>query len=89
MGGTWTCKLRPVEVIQLLYRAGLEQHRLESLRATGVRRVEVRTRAKSPPARCREAAGRTYPISEAPPLPHDHPGCQCTYAPVREGEAGG
>ena len=80
VSGDWTYKFSPQDVIQLLYAAGLERHRLNHLREAGVKHVEVRNRAASAHPACREVANRTYPIEEAPVIPHSNPGCQCSYA---------
>ena len=88
VSGDWTYKLNPRDVMQLLYTAGLEQHRLKRLRDSGVKAVAVRTRNEKPAAPCLEVLGKTFPIAKAPPLPHSDSACQCSYAAVPEVEAG-
>ena len=80
VSGDWTYKLAPVDVIQLLYAAGLERHRLELMRKSGVKKVEVRARSDQPAASCQKIAGQTFPIDEVPDLPHSDAACQCSYA---------
>lgn len=80
VSGDWTYRLSPRDVTQLLYTAGLEQHRLRRLQECGVKEVAVRTRNKKPAPACREVLGKIFPIAEAPSLPHGDPACQCSYA---------
>jgi hypothetical protein len=80
VSGDWTYKFKPEEVIQLLYAAGLEQHRLGHLREAGVKKISVRTRGEKAGSACRKMAGKVYAIDEAPVLPHGDPSCRCSYA---------
>ena len=87
VSGNWKYKHTPELVTRLLYNAGLEQHRLHRLRQMGARRVLVRSDRPSGhcPA-CRRDLGRSFPVEEAPFLPHqdcscDAP-CQCNYLAV-------
>lgn len=82
-GSGWTHRLGPADVILLLHRAGFEQNRLDRLRAAGVQMVEVHSLQQDPAPICREAAGRSFPIDRAPPLPHSDAACRCSYAPAR------
>ncbi len=83
LSGDWTYKLQPESVIQLLYAAGLERHRLDQMRRCGVAKVVVRTLGKNPGPACREVAGKLFPVEKAPVLPHRDPACQCSYGAPR------
>jgi hypothetical protein len=80
VSGDWTYKFKPEEVIQLLYAAGLERHRLDHLRHAGVRQIAVRNCADQAARICQETIGRIFAIEEAPILPHGDPACRCSYA---------
>lgn len=83
VSGDWTYKFKPEEVIQLLYAAGLEQHRLGHFRAAGIRKIEIRNCARETDGICREAKGKVFPIEDVPILPHGDPSCRCSYAAAR------
>lgn len=80
VSGDWTYKFKPNEVIQLLYTAGLEEHRLDHLRDAGVTKVTIRPRAEMPAPNCRNHAGKVFAIADVPVLPHSEPACRCSYA---------
>ena len=83
-GNEWTGRLKPEVISDLLYAAGLEEHRLDRFRAAGVEEVTIHTRRENPAPCCREDAGKTFRIDATPPLPHPDPSCQCSYAAIRK-----
>jgi hypothetical protein len=83
--GSWTYQHSPETVVQLLYTAGLEQHRLARLGEMGIRRIGIRSDHEDGlcPA-CKADLGQTFPISNVPFLPHadctcEQP-CRCRYS---------
>ena len=80
VSGDWTYRLSPQDVMQLLYAAGLEQHRLDLMRKEGVTKVEIRARTDDPAEPCRKWKDQVFLIDEVPELPHPDPACQCSYA---------
>lgn len=90
--GSWKYRHTPEIVTGLLHAAGLQRHRLNRLRAMGLRAVEIRP-GHGPglcPA-CRADLGRSFPIDAAPLLPHRdcscETSCHCSYLGSR-GERG-
>jgi len=88
VSGSWKYRHTPELVTRLLYTAGLEQHRLLRLIQMGADQVLIRSNRPTGhcPA-CRRDLGVTFPIANAPFLPHqdcscDDP-CQCSYIAVQ------
>jgi hypothetical protein len=60
---------------------GLDRERLRDMRESGIRRVQILGSDREGVCSvCRAAAGKTYPISKAPSLPHERCTCEtgCT-----------
>lgn len=92
VSGSWKYKHSPELVTQLLYNAGLQQHRLQRLRDMGSQEVEIRAGdTKDLCPACKADLGLSFPIHAAPFLPHSgcscKGSCQCSYiAPARNAE---
>lgn len=88
VSGSWKYKHDAEIVTQLLYTAGLEQHRLLRLREMGIKEVEIRSGRDSGlcPA-CQNDLGQTFPSSDPPFLPHRLCSCEdfchCSYIAKR------
>lgn len=79
VSGSWKYKHSPELGAQLLYKAGLEQHRLQRLRDMGSQEIEIRANhTKDLCPACKSDLGLSFPIHAAPFLPH--PGCSCEYS---------
>ena len=90
VSGFWKYQHDPETVIRLLYRAGLEQHRLARLREMGARIVTLRSTGEEPPCpACAVDLGRDFPLDDAPFLPHRRcscaGSCQCSYIAAHPG----